>query len=219
MKRHLLLLALISCASTTSYGQRIVFDQKHFQTVNENGAVRYSAEMAHNQYLEKIDNNLQTININTGSVVLAQSIIYNGLANVNSALKNGLAVKDMVLLVADIVQYSRQMVDMAKSEPHLLLFAEDIGMQMKMRSTRLVNDVSGFILNQNVLTDYNSRDQLLRKVTQELQIICGLVYGAWKAMFWAKQRGVFRSINPYADYINTDRQVVQDIIRNSKYLK
>jgi hypothetical protein len=201
--------------------QRVVYDKKHFQSVNENAVARHAAELNHNQYLEKIDQNLQTINLNVGSVVTAQTIIYEGLSNVNSALKNGRAVLQMGTIIADLISYSNQMLAMAREEPYLLLFAEDFANQMKARSTRLVTDVPGFILKEgsNVLTDYNNRDQLLRKVTQELQIISALVYGAWKAMFWAKQRGIIRSLNPFQDFINQDRQYVEDIIRNAKYLK
>lgn len=201
--------------------QRVVYDKKHFQTVNENAIARQAAELNHNQYLEKIDQNLQTINLNIGSVVTAQTIIYDGLSNVNSALKNGRAVLQMGSIIADLINYSNQMLVMAKAEPYLLLFAEDFGNQMKARSTRLLSEVSGFILKEgsNVLTDYNNRDQLLRHVTQELQIISSLVYGAWKAMYWAKQRGVIRSLNPFQDFINQDRQHFEDIIRSAFYLK
>jgi hypothetical protein len=38
-------------------------------------------------------------------------------------------------------------------------------------------------------------------------------------MFWAKQRGVFAALNPFAAYISRDRAFVEQIIRNAKYLK
>ncbi|MBE9599898.1 hypothetical protein [Pedobacter sp. MC2016-24] len=212
------LFLVLMCGHQVS-AQRIVFDSKHFQTVSENAAVRTSAELTHQQYLEKIDQNLQTINVNTGSIVLAQSMIYNGLSNVNSALKNGLAMRELSVIIAEILRYSGQMLDMAKGEPYLLLFAEQIGNEMKGRSINLVTDVSGFILSSNILADYNSRDQLMRRITQQLQIIRGLAYGAYQAMYWSKQRGIFKSVNPFAEFINSDRQFVTDIIRNAKYLK
>jgi hypothetical protein len=201
--------------------QRVVYDKKHFQVVNENAIARHAAELSHNQYLEKIDQNLQTINLNVGSVVTAQSIIYDGLSNVNSALKNGRTVLQMGSIVAELISYTNKMLVMARSEPYLLLFAEDFGNQMRARSTRVLTDVSGFIMKEgsNVLMDYNNRDQLLCKVTQELQLLCSLAYGAWKAMYWAKQQGIVRSLNPFADFIIQDRQMVENIIREAKYLK
>ncbi|WP_345949003.1 hypothetical protein ABDD95_19335 [Mucilaginibacter sp. PAMB04274] len=203
------------------FAQRIVFDPKHYQSVIENGSVQSSAEVTHGHYLSQIDNNLQTINTNVGSVVLAQTIIYNGLANVNSALKNGLVVKDLAVIVSDILNYTDQTLNMARAEPYLLLFAESYANEIRGRATRLVTDVSGFVLKKdsNVLADYNARDQLLNHVRRELQIIDGMAYGAWKAMFWAKQRGIIASVNPYAAFINNDKVFVADIIRQAKYLK
>jgi hypothetical protein len=85
----------------------------------------------------------------------------------------------------------------------------------------LVNDVSGFVLKEgdNVLADYNARDQLLRKVTQELQLLDSLAYGAWRAMYWAKERGIIASVNPYASWINKDKSFVNQIINQAKYLQ
>jgi hypothetical protein len=217
----LYMLVLWNVFAFNAFGQRMVYDQKHYAAVIENGAVQSAAENTHNQYLDKINSNLQTINTNAGAVVLAETMIYEGLANVNSALKDGLAVKDMAVIVADILQYTRQTIAMARTEPYLLLFAQQYATEISMRATRLVTDVSGIILKEggNMLADYNSRDQLLNHVRQELQIIDGMTYGAWKAMFWAKEKGIIASLNPFAAYINNDKTTVDDIIRNAKYLK
>jgi len=201
--------------------QEYVFDPQYFSSVEANEAVRSSAEATHNQYLGKINNNLDDINVNVGSVVLAQTIIYNGLANVNSALKDGLAVKNMAVITSDMINYLQQCLALAKAQPYLLLFATGIEHEMQVRALGLVSDVSGYVLKQgsNVLADYNGRDQLLKKVTQQLQILDALAYGAWRAMFWAKERGILASINPWQNYINHDKLFVQQIIGNAKYLQ
>ncbi len=206
---------LSSCSA-----QQYVFDPKYFASVQANQAVRSSAEDTHNKYLGKINNNIEDLNTNVGSVVLAQTIIYNGLSNVNSALKDGLEVKYMATITADMVLYLNQALELGKSDPYLLLFASNIANEMKVRSVNLVGEVSAYILKSgdNVMADYNSRDQLLKKVTTTLQILDGLAYGAWRAMFWAKQRSILSSINPWQNFINMDKYFVQEIINNAKYL-
>jgi hypothetical protein len=116
--------------------------------------------------------------------------------------------------------YINQALEMAKSEPYLLVFAGNIATEMRTRSLALVSDVSGYVLKEgnNVLADYNSRDQLLHKVMQQLQILDGLAYGAWKSMYWAKERGLIASLTPFADYVNHDKTYVSQIIQNAKYL-
>lgn len=201
--------------------QQVVWDPQHTEAVIENGVVRSAAESTHNNYLGKINSNLNTINTNVSSVVLAQTIIYNSLANVNSALKDGLAVKNLAVIVADMVSYLNQCLNLAKSQPELLLFAQNMEQQMQFRALALVRDVSGYVLKEgnNVLADYNSRDQFLHKVTMELQIIDGLAYGAYRAMFWAKERGIIASLNPYQAWINKDLGFANQIINNAKYLR
>jgi hypothetical protein len=220
MKR-LIMMVILLLSRIGGYAQYVVVDVQHAATVIENGTVQSSAENTHNQYLGKINNNLQTINTNVGSVVVAQTMIYEGLSNVNSALKDGLMVKDMATIIADILNYTNQTLAMASSEPYLLLFTQQYGSEIQGRATRLLTDVSGFILKEgnNVLADYNSRDQLLRHVRQELQIISGLAYGAYRAVFWAREKGIVAALNPYAAWINNDKVFVDDIIRNAKYLQ
>lgn len=207
--------------SGMAQAQQIVVDPWHFAAVAGNTAVRSSAEATHDQYLGKINNNITDLNTNIGSVVLAQTTIYSSLSNVNSALKDGLAVKNMAVIIADIASYVQQALSLARSDPALLLVANSITAQMRTRATLLLNDVSSYILKDgnNVLANYSARDELLRKVIQELQILNGLAYGAWRAMYWAKERGIINSLNPFAGYINQDKTFVNQIIQNAKYLR
>jgi hypothetical protein len=216
----LLLFALCFWLSAAK-AQEYVLDPSYFESVTVNGAMRSGAEQTHDKYLGQINNNVNIINTNASSVVLAQTMIYNGLANVNSALKDGLAVKNLSVIVADMLNYLNQCLVMAKSQPELLLFAQNIEQQMQQRAVALVSDVSGYVLKEgdDVLADYNSRDQLLRKVTLQLQVIDGLAYGAYRAMYWAKERGIIASLNPYQAWINKDLTLANQIILNAKYLK
>jgi len=201
--------------------QEYVFDPQVCESVIANQSVRSSAEITHQQYLGKINNNLNNINTNVGSVVLAQTMIYEALANVNSALKDGLAVKNLAVIIADMTGYINQSLTLAKSDPALLLFASKISDEMRAKSITLVTDVSNYVLKQgdNVLADYNSRDELLKKVTTQLQLLDGLAYGAWRAMYWAKEKGIIASLDPFAGFVYKDKLFVQQIIANAKYLK
>lgn len=222
MKLQIYLFLLFAfCIKLSASAQQYVLDEKYLVSVEANQAVRMGAEQTHDQYLSKINNNIEDLNTNVGSVVLAQTIIYNGLSNVNSALKDGLEVKYMTNITADMLNYLQQALTLAKSQPYLILFATNIAGEMKLRAVGMVTEVSNYVLKSgnNVLADYNGRDQLLKKITTTLQILDGLAYGAWRAMYWAKERGVIASINPWQDYINKDKYFVQEIINNAKYLK
>lgn len=219
--KHLLLSLLLSLGLLRGVAQVVVFDPRHFATVNENGAVRLAAENAHNNYLKTINNRLEDINLNISSVVMVQTLIHHSLTQVNQALKSGLTVIRIGQISNEIIQESSDMIAIAKSNPVLLLFAEDVARQMKSRGVKLVNEVSGFILKEgdNVLMDFEKRDALLHKVILELRVMRALCYSMSRSMYWAKMNGVLKTANPFRDFINQDTRLVNDILFNYKLLK
>ncbi len=210
--------------STIGYGQGFVttiFDRKHLAIVNENGATRSAAELTHGNYLGSISDRLDDINLNICSVVLLQDIIHRSLSEVDQALRTGLTVRQIGQISTEIVRDCNLMLLAAKDAPHLLLFAEEVSMQLKSRGVNLVTEVSSFVLKegQNILMDYSKRDQLLRKIVLELRVMRALAYSMHRSMYWAKLHGVFRGINPYSQFINTDKRKVEDILHNINQLK
>lgn len=220
MKTSQIIFLLIFTMARTM-AQQVVVDPEHLAVVFQNGAVRSAAESTHEQYLKKINDNIDNLSANMDAVIVAQTLIYQGLSNVNSALENGMAVRNLSVIIADIYRYTDQALALAKDQPYLLLFAGNIAGEMRSRATALVSDVSSVILKDggNMLADFNARDQLIRKVTQQLQILNGLAYGVWKSIFWAKQRGIIASATPFAAYIGQDKMFIDRIIQQAKYLK
>lgn len=215
-----LIIILFACQCNGALAQKVVFDFRHLQAVTQNAAVRSSTEAVHDHYLGNIRDNIDDLNTNVAAVVLAQHMIYQSLANVNSALKNGLTVKAMAATIADMSGYINQAIRLAAEEPYLLAFATQQAGDLRKRALGILSEVSGYILrdDNNILADFNARDQLLRQVSHQLQIMAAIAYGAWKAMFWAKQQGLVTSVNPYSAYISQDRLLVAEIIRNANYL-
>lgn len=218
----MILYTMFFCLSATSVSaQRLVIDTRHLAIVNENAVVRNAAETSHNEFLGRINRSLDNINTNTSSIVLAQGMIYSSLSNVSSALKNGLALRDMYLVCEEIIGYGKEMTGLALKEPYLLLFSEQIIRDISARSAKIMVEVTGFVVKegQEALMDYNGRDALLAVLRNDLIIIRGLAYGAWKAMYWAKLKGVVSALNPFQGFINRDKQLVADIISKTRYLR
>lgn len=160
----------------------------------------------------------------TGQLVIVNDLqqqIYRGLSEVSAAVRSLLAIQDISEISVDIVTDVNKAVVLAQSNPALLLFAENGAREFKRRGTALAVEVSSFVLQGglNNLMDSGERAKLLNRIRTELMILRGVAYGMQRTMFWAKQRGILNSLNPYAGYINIDKQIADDIIRNAKYLK
>lgn len=217
----LIVFLLWSFLEKNCYAQQTVYDAGHLRAVNENGAARIVSENTYQSSLEQIKKNTNDIGLNLSSVVLVQNMIHKSLTGVNEALKDGIQIKQMGYLINDLFKNSKEAIEIARNNPLLVLFAEDAARQLKERGVALVGDVSGFVLanKENVLMNYNVRDELIRKVINELMIMNALIYGINQNMYYAKMNGVFRTANPYQQYMQKDFQLVDDIIRKRQMLK
>jgi hypothetical protein len=220
MKRILILIAFLLLLKD-SYGQRVVFDKGHLDIVNSNAATRLAGELSYHASLEQIRKNTDDIAINLASVSLVQTMIHRSLTEVNEALKDAIQVKQMAYLINDIYRYSGEAIELAKGNPELMLFAEASTQQLKYRGIKILAEVSSVVLQQkeDVLMNYNVRDELIRKVLDELRIMNALIYGIRQNMYWAKARGVIKSINPYRQYIDKDLAILDDILRKRQMIK
>ncbi len=219
MKLILLLFAL--SFSTRVLAQRIVFDRRHFAIVNENNAVRLSAELSHQSDLREITSHLKDIQLNLTGVILTEQLIYASLTQVENGLKSAYALRQIGELSLEIITESKEVLDAARSSPALLLFAQTNCQQLEGRGVKLVQEVSTVVMREgeNLLMDYASRDALLKKISLELKTIRALLYSIKKCMYWAKVNGMLQTANPFKSFINTDKRMVENLLLNYKTLK
>jgi hypothetical protein len=216
-----LLFGLGCLAFNAVQAQYIVLDPGHLEIVLENGLTREAAEKTHQNYLATINQRLSDINLDVSSVVLVQNMILGSLKNVDQTLKDGLTVRQMAAIILEITNQCDQMLALAKTDPALLLFAQDVAQQLKNRGINLVTEVSDFVLKEgdNVLMDYEKREQLLSKMILELRVMRALSYSMYKSMYWANQNGLLKSLNPYRNFINQDTRLADNLILQYQFLK
>lgn len=191
-----------------------------------------AAEAAHaaviNGQLNTTNDNLTLIQRGqlavTGQLVIVNDLqdkIYKGLSEVSAVVRNLLAIKDIADISTDIVRDVNRAMDIAGSNPVLLLFAEQGAREFKTRATNLATEVGSFVTRggRDNLMDSGERAKLLNRIVTELTILRGVAYGMYRSMYWAKQRGILNSLNPYAGFINIDKRIADDIVRNAKYLR
>jgi hypothetical protein len=215
-----LLLLFICFGAVESYSQTMVFDKNHFSIVNANAAVRNVSEIGYHQSLDIIRQNTDDIILNSSSLALVQTMIVNSLTQINEGFKDAIQVRMIAETVLDISSISAEAFQLAGDNPILFLFVEEYTAQVKNRSLNLATEVSSLILKEgdNLLMNYNVRDELLDSVQKELQVILGLVLAAKNSIYWAKTNGIIRSLNPYQAYINRDLGLVNEIIIKQKIL-
>jgi hypothetical protein len=160
----------------------------------------------------------------SGQLVIVNNLqnrIYQGLSQVASVINNLSTIKEIAECGSDIIRDVESSVKLAKSDPVLLLFAEQGARDFETRATMLAADVSAFVLKGGTgnLMDSGERGKLLNHIADEMRILRGIAYGMGKAMYWARINGIFRSLNPWAEWQNQDVRIANDVLTNAKYLK
>ncbi|MCA5004045.1 hypothetical protein [Sphingobacterium bovistauri] len=181
-----------------------------------------------NNQLNDVNRNLTLIQRGqlaiTGQLTIAndlQNQIYRGLTEVAAVMRSLVAVKDISEVSTDIVENINKALVIAKTNPILLLFAEESAREFKSRATNLALEVGTFVLKggKDNLLDSGERAKILNHIRIELNILRGIAFGMQRSMFWAQQRGILQSLNPYSKFINIDKSIADDIIRNSRLVK
>jgi len=220
-KRMLFLLALLPVLTGERAGaQELVVDP------TTSAAILVNSEVINGQ-LNTTNNNLSLIQKGqlavSGQLVIVnklQNDIYTGLSQVASVINNLTSIKEIASCGTDIVNDVGSAVTIAKSDPVLLLFAEQGAREFETRATTLAADVSAFVLKGGSnLMDAGERGKLLNHIESEMEILRGIAYGMGRAMYWAKMRGLWQSLNPWETWQNMDVRIANDVINNAKYLK
>ncbi|MEB0249080.1 hypothetical protein QN344_02980 [Mucilaginibacter sp. 5B2] len=221
MKTFLILLSMLPILLfKIAFAQEIVIDPL------TSGAIAVNSSVINGQ-LNTTNNNLSAIQRGqlavTGQLIIVndlQNKIYTGLSQVAAIINNLTSVKEIASCGTDIVKDVGQAVSIARSNPALLLFAEEGAREFQTRAVTLSAEVSAFVLKGgNNLMDAGERGKLLNHIQSEMQILRGIAYGMGRAMYWAKMRGIWASLNPWAEWRNTDIQIANDVLNNAKYLK
>lgn len=212
--------ALLILRLSTS-AQELVVDPAVSAAIAVNAGVINGQLNTTNNRLDLIQKGQLTVSSQLVILNNLQSKIYQGLSQVASVINNLSTMKEIADCGTDIVKDVESSVTLAKSDPVLLLFAEQGARDFETRATTLAADVSAFVLkggNGNLM-DSGERGKLLNHIANEMRILRGIAYGMNRAMYWAKINGVLRSLNPWAQWQNQDVRIASDVLTNAKYLK
>jgi len=220
LKKTLLIFILLSVLSG-AFAQELVVDPAVSGAIAVNSAIINGQLNTTNDKLNLIQKGQLAV---SGQLLIVNSLqnkIYQGLSQVASVINNLTTIKEIAECGSDIITDVESSVKLAKSDPVLLLFAEQGARDFETRAATLAADVSAFVLkggNSNLM-DSGERGKLLNHIADEMRILRGIAYGMDRAMYWAKINGIFHSLNPWAEWQNQDVRIANDVLTNAKYLK
>jgi hypothetical protein len=196
--------------------QTIVTDPVADGLIAANGAAQNSRLDNMNNHLTLIQAAQTAALANLTFINTIQNDIYNGLKTVSSTLRNATDIIVCGEIANNIYTWQSKMISAAGSDPVLLAFAEKSEYQVILKATDLITYIQTTILHEgsDLLIDAGDRAKLINHVKDELSVICGASYGAYRAVWTAGKVGLLKSLNPYKGYINMDKIYAQQALQN-----
>lgn len=193
-------------------GMHQLIDQskdEHTQQVNarNNQATVNVNEQANLTLLEKLKNMYRTLQQR-----------YNTLGTAISVAEIGIEAEPMV---KQIVSYQGQIVQLAEKNPAGAALGIATEVEFAEKAEALAGYVAGLSLSIGDVNQMKASDRklLFDYVIQQLSKIQELSGNMINILTYSNLSTLLRSINPFQNYIDQDKSMVESIIQNAKYLK
>jgi len=219
MKIWIVLFAL--CFSNSAFAQRDVIDivgmhqlideskSEHDAQVKARNqqAVNSTTEASNMTLLAKLKNTYRTLQER-----------YNTLSTVINIAEIGLQARPMV---TQIVKYQEQIVSLAGKNPAAVALGYSTEIEFAEKAEGLIGYVTGLTLSLGDVNQMKASDRklLFDYVIQQLSKIQELSGNMVNLLQYSNLASVFKSIDPFDNYISQDKNMVEHIIQNAKYLK
>jgi len=124
-------------------------------------------------------------------------------------------------MVKHIIDYQSQIVSLAEKNPAIIALGYRTEIEFVEKAQSLVRYVTGLSLSIGDVNQMKASDrkQLFDYVISELSRIQELSANLVNTLQYANLSSLIRSVNPFQDFIDQDKTIVESILSNAKYLK
>ncbi len=198
------------------HAQLIVSDPALTGITIANGLIEQQA----NREIRERQSTIQTLQASTVAVVGFinewHRKMYEGLIQVSGAVSDAYQVRECAIVLGEIYELEREMVEAARPNPLALGFAIRFQQEMVIKAIQYYREIHQLILKEDdarLLMDAGERSALLNRVLTDLRAIKALAATSLYKVRWAVRNGIINTLNPFSAFVNRDARIVQDILR------
>lgn len=124
-------------------------------------------------------------------------------------------------VIAEIIRQQNLIFQLAGNDPLLIALAYNAEMDMAEQAYLLSNYMYGLAISVGDINQMKASDRkiLFDHIVTELQRIAGTSRGLAVTMSYASRKKALQSLNPFSDFINEDKRLIDDILRRADILK
>ena len=148
-----------------------------------------------------------------------QDKLYKGLKEVNGTVRNGLQIKKIYDNLERAVKNMDAIKDEVRDAPEYSVFANK-SIQVVINKVSDIYVDAADIINESEtnLATAGDRRRLLGSIELNTRLLNIYLLNVKLTIRRAKRKGFWKSINPFQSYVNTDRALFNQIMRNAGYL-
>jgi len=221
MKKLFILFALSFWLSATVNAQVSTLDIVGMHQLIDESTSEYDAQIAaRNQQA------VNTVNEQANLSLLGKmKTQYRTLQQRYNALGTAITIADIGLeaepMVNRIISNQAQIIALAENNPAMLVLGYQSELEFAYDAESLLGYVSGLVLSIGDVNQMKASDRkiLFDYVISELSKIQELSGNILNLIRYTTLNSVFKALNPFQNFVNQDKTMVNNILQNSKYLK
>jgi len=149
-----------------------------------------------------------------------QKKVLRGLTEISGTLSNAMAVKEISDAVVDVFAEMSEAVRIAAANPAYAAFASQSASELRMRALAMAGEVGRVLTGGEAnMMDAGERQKLLNYINTEVRLMAATAYGVRHSIEWARRKGLWNSLGPFAEWVNRDRQIMDDILRKAEQIR
>lgn len=207
------------CGKAQSY-YKVVYNPRIVAQIGKNAGVRLTnAEVIHKSFehqkelYEESRNDMLQINT-------IHEYIYNNLYNINSLLSSGKQIEIIKYYVMEISRNSTKLLELSRSGVIYSFRLKKIAVRLLTEMNSLFKQLKPIIeADKNILMDAHDREELIDNIYSKLRNINIDILSIINLIEYYKSRPYIYSIPVLGNFVQEDKQLVQDIIQKYKNFK
>lgn len=167
-------------------------------------------------------NKLKKVQLLVGTQVTlveeVQGKIYKGLSEVSTTISNGIQVKNIYDQVEQCVKYSKDVAKLVKKHPQYTIFQVKAVQKAQEEATKIISEISTIIKSDGkILMTAGDRYRILDSIESKVRSLKIWIITIKIGLENIERIGFWKAINPFQGYINTDKDIIQNIMNKYKY--
>jgi hypothetical protein len=123
-------------------------------------------------------------------------------------------------IISEITSSQTKIYTLCKDDPVLLLLALQTEVDLGDQAERLLNYLYGLCLSTSELNQMKPSDRrmLFMHILTQLRSMSGTSRGLVFSLEFAAKKKIMDSLNPFSDFISSDKKLIDDILRKKELL-